>query len=364
MSTTLIINLWPSSQTMGHSRAIKSFVDQELGEHASVYDSAHFGHMSSEETADILISLIRLNEPNYVLLIGSTSSIILDAESFDRVNGELVGRTVLYWEPDGWGRGKPVTETMKKWFYRADVLLHVGGVKDLSSYVSPTTLVGLAPHTYCHLLFAQEEMHPPERETQSKSVMIANNVTRSKIPIPGVTGLSGSYSRWDLARRAKKSLGREEFQLYGSGWPQNWSTGMVPFGDQVSSIRESRISIIWDHYLNLPEYVSDRFVYALLAGRAHLMAQGSRLSWPPYSELSVLSGSSPSEMICIMNDFLSNTDEKIYDMGIRNWEWVRHRLSARQFAQYALAQMRTDVTVPNIKPWKDLKIGVQGEPNA
>lgn len=363
MATTLIINLWPSSHTLGHSLGIKSLIENELGESATVVDGVEFKNMSSLNTADKLVSVLRISDPDYVMLIGSTSSMNLDPPDFNRVNIELAGRSVLYWEPDGWGRGKPISETMKMWFYRSDILLHAGGVKDLWRYTSPATFVGLAPQTYCHIQSARAEAEPPERKTQFEATMVANNVTRSRIPIPGFTGLSGSYSRWDLARRAHRQLGGDSFQLHGSGWPKPWSGGGIEFGSQVAVIRNSRMSLVWDHYLNLPDYVSDRLIYSLLAGRIHLMGRGSRLKWLPFTELSVRSGSSPKEMVDIMQDLLAKSPEETYELGIRNWEWVRHRMGSLQFAQFALSKIRSGIEVPNFRPWNNIKVEVRGIPH-
>jgi hypothetical protein len=182
------------------------------------------------------------------------------------------------------------------------------------------------------------EAEPTKRETQFEAVMTANNVMRSRIPIPGLTGLSGSYSRWDLARRAQRRLGGDSLQLHGSGWPKSWSRGAIPFGRQIAVIRNARVSHVWDHYLNLPDYVSDRLIYSLLTGRIHLMARGSRLSWLPFTELSVLSGSSQKKLVKIMRDLLAKSPEETYELGIRNWEFVRHRMGGVQFAIFALAQ--------------------------
>jgi hypothetical protein len=42
MASTLFINLWPSSDTLGHSLGIKSLLEEELGESASVVDGVKF----------------------------------------------------------------------------------------------------------------------------------------------------------------------------------------------------------------------------------------------------------------------------------------------------------------------------------
>ena len=86
--------------------------------------------------------------------------------------------------------------------------------------------------------------------------------------------------------------------------------GAIPFGSQIAAIRDARVSLVWDHYLNLPDDVSSRLIYSLLAGRIYLIARGSRLRWSPSTELSVPSGSSPKKLVEIMRDLLAKSPEE------------------------------------------------------
>lgn len=356
MKHSLIINFWPSGKSSGHVKAVKEIIERDLGETASIFDSRILQRMRSHHRCDRVMQELRAKDPEYLYLIGSPSSLDMPESDFARLLKELSGRIVLYWEPDGWGRGKRLPSTNRQVMQRADVLLHSGGVENVQALASSQARVRFTPDTYCHLTFAAAESAPPEPDTTFDVSMIANNVTRSWIPVPGLTGLPDSFARWEVARRAHKEFGGQNFHLRGDKWPRRWSVGRLDFAEQTTTIRSSRISITWDHFRQLPHYASDRLPISLISGRPHLMTQRPGMQWLPVEELAITAYRTPKELIQGAREWLSLPPQDTFKMGLKNWEWARNRLSSRGFAQYAVSQVRSEIDPPNLEPWSSLSL--------
>jgi hypothetical protein len=354
MTQSLVINFWPASKSIGHSLALRDHIVNVLGEDATIFDSRRFNHQTSSNSCEQLLHILASIDPAHIFFVGSPSSLNPNEREFEQLLRGLSGRSLTYWEPDGWGRGKPLTENHKRWITRADVLLHSGGIPKLHKFTSPQAIVRFTPDTYCHLTFAEQEKEPPTNDPQFDVAMIANNVTKSGVPIPGLTGLRGSLPRWRLARKAHREFGTDHFLLHGRNWPVRWSQGTIPFSEQANAIRSARLSISWEHYSHLVDYSSDRLAIALLAGRPHLTNSSLGQNFFTGEDLSHFTCGSPQEMINKAVELIQISPTKTHEMGMRNWEWTRERLSSRNFARFALAQSRTEVTPPNCEPWSHL----------
>jgi hypothetical protein len=351
MTQSLVINFWPAGNSIGHSVALRDHIVNDLGEGATILDSRKFNHQTSSNWPQQLLQILASTDPAHIFFVGSPSSLSPDERDFEKLLRGFSGRRVTYWETDGWGRGKPLTENLKRWIARADVLLHSGGIPQLHKLTSPRAIVRFTPDTYCHLTFADQEKHPPPNNPQFEVAMIANNVTKSKVPIPGLTGLRGSLPRWRLARKAHREFGSDHFLLHGRNWPSRWSQGPTHYSEQANAIRNARISISWEHYSHLVNYSSDRLAIALLAGRPHLTNSSFGQSFFTDEEFSHFTCRSPQEMINKAVELIRLSPTETHEMGMRNWEWARERLSSRNFAHFALAQSRAEVASPNCEPW-------------
>jgi len=160
---------------------------------------------------------------------------------FSLLEEALGSRPLLYWEGDAWGSRKPMTQQMKWWCRRSDIVFSIGGPPLADLYLGAGAKRVLhTVHTYCHLKFADAEKHAPSLVTGSEVVVISSNLSR----IPHLTGLPGSAERrhliWRLRRDQNLTL-----RLFGPGWPKGWSSGRIDFARQTDELRKGQLSANW-----------------------------------------------------------------------------------------------------------------------
>jgi len=348
----LILNLWPNDAAPGQVAGLGDVLVGALGEECRVINGTTIP-TDARKAAEHLKAAIRDDDPEFVYVLATPIALVDDDEQFRSLAAYLTGRTVVYWEGDAWGRGKPMTPAMRRWLLRADHVFHTGGIPGIEDCTSSSTALHFAPNGYCHIRFAREETEPPDSTPGARVAMIGNNVTRSRVPIPGLTGIPGGLPRWRLARRAAKALGPSGFVLAGRDWPTAWSSGSVPFEEQAAVMRSARVSINWDHFASYPGYSSDRLPIALVAGRPHITTRHPRMDWCPGEDRGLFLEDSPA---AVLTRALSvNADpHRSHELGVAAWEWARHRISTRELMRFLLSRVRPDVPAPAGEPWSTL----------
>lgn len=352
--TALIVDLWPPGRGIGHVDGVRTILQRDLGRRVHVLSRSRTPQLAESAGARMLVAGLRAHDPRDVFVLGSPVSMVADDLAAAALGNDLADRTVVYWDSDAWGRGKPISDSIRFWTMRADHLFHVGGFPDAGRLASTRTRIHLTPQTYCHLRFAAAEDTPPQVDHEWAIAMIGRNATRSGIPIPGLTGLPGGLPRWLLARGAVRRVGPGRFHLRGDDWPRSWSVGPVAYGSQIDVLRRAGVSIIWNHFSDHARYASDRLAISLLAGRPHVTNGDHSLTCGLGREIGLHEESTVSGILDRAISLLDQPQHVRHEHGLAGWEWARHRLSTRELAQFMLARVGADVPAPEMDPWRSL----------
>lgn len=351
----LIINLWPADGAVGHVSALAELLESEHGFRVDQVGGDRDSLGGGRGLARALPGILNDLNPDWVVLIGSPLLLLPPpGAERSRVQRMLERCRIVYWEPDAWGRGKPLPRDLRFWMNRADVLLHVGGVPNIEEIASTSTQVRLAPHPYSHLHFRKEADSAPPMETTRSVAMVGGNVTRTVLPIPLVTGLDGGFERFRLAQIARNTFGSSDFRLHGTGWPSRWSSGPVAYADQGRILRSAAVTINWDHFTGYTEYTSDRLAISLLAGRLHVTSRHPEMTWAPGQAQGLFFADSPRSVVRMASHLRDMDTSQRYELGLSAWEWARHHMSTRHWARYVVANAMPASDPSLVDPWRSL----------
>lgn len=125
----------------------------------------------------------------------------------------------------------------------------------------------------------------PTRTRKYDVIMIGNRI-KSKIPFKSLTG---TCEREKLVKMLGNCY-QERFAVYGRGWDGfTGNKGPIDFKKQIETIRESWLTIGFDHCTGMSFYFSNRLPISMFAGVAHvchyhlgyelLFEQGKDLFW-------------------------------------------------------------------------------------
>ena len=319
-----------------------------------------FSHRNQARPSDFRLIVEELQKGSHDFLVifspGHFPSNELEFQELMSANND---RPIVYWEGDAWGLGnvpflagrKSVTKQMKWWLAESAVVFtHSGNpqISEFSSYGAKT--VSYMPQTYCHIKFSEAEMLAPENNYSYDGILIGSNLSR----VPGFTGLPGSASRMKLAYKLKSKHG-SRFKIYGKNWLPFSSEGTIPYSSQSEVIRNSRISVNWDHFPNYENYTSDRFPISLLSGRPHLTTLHPKSFPLPDEETGVFLAESVNAAIEKYQEILDLGDKRIFELGYEAWKWSRYRLSHRVAARFIMSTVTPDVKKVNFEPWLSIR---------
>ena len=306
------------------------------------------------QAPDVLASMIRESAAEIVVVFSPFYFTCSD-DQWQEILSVLTGRTIVYWEGDPWGRGKPISTAMSRWLARADMVFAVAGPPNSELLRKHGAQhVSLIPHTYSQVHFAEAEAaFTPITASAVDCVMIASNSTRTKIPIPGMTGLPGGLPRFRLGWRLTHDRARDS-QVFGFGWPRKWQVQPCEFDQQTRVIRDARVSANWDNYPQHAAYTSDRLAISMLAGRPHVSTRHPSMELFPGEALGVFFETSVGSILDRVDEVLSRGDDEINRLGESAWSWVRHRLSDRELMRHMLSAVLDDVAAVRMDPWLSL----------
>jgi hypothetical protein len=229
---------------------------------------------------------------------------------------------LVYHEADVYGGLKRPSRAMRKLTAHADLVLTVSlGPASAWFRHHGARDIGFMPHCYDPARFGTPWQ--PGSKRPSDIVMIAGNYPST---IPGVY-LPGGRKRASLAGHLTKIHG-EKFRIYGSGWKHLASAcGVLPFNRQEVALRESWVSVNWDHYDTYPHYFSNRLPIALAAGVVHVTNYH-----PGYDDQfagcpGLYFARSVDEMVAKLDWLLSKPVSALIEEGLAAQAWVRDRLS-------------------------------------
>lgn len=354
----LITNEASPGDADGQIDAYRQLVD--AGELAALEAVSHRPTGGSTVEQTFLTVLDRVQSGNHdVVVIWTPGNFPHTSIQFDRLEEALGSRPLLYWEGDPWGKGKPITQQMKWWLVRADIVFSTGGLSQANLYLGAgAKRVAHIANTYCHLKFAEAEAHTPAPITDCGVVVIGSNLAR----IPYLTGVPGSAGRRHLVSQLRNNRGLE-LRLFGTGWPNGWSLGRIAYAHQVEELRKGRVSANWDHWPRMPDYSSDRLSISLISGRPHVTTRHPGCEWLPGEDEGLFQELSPRLVHHRVRNLLDLDPVVTYQMGVAAHSWARHRLSHREAARYILTQVLDEVTPPPDDPWAVLPGPWAGDPS-
>jgi hypothetical protein len=236
---------------------------------------------------------------------------------------------VVYYDGDLYGRVfKRATAETRAMCRHADLVLLCGfGANARRFEVAGARRIGYLPHNASLTQFSTA--WTPTATRRHDVIVIGNRILgrvalQRRIPWARMPGV---FQREQLVRRLGEVFG-ERFAVYGTGWDGFvGNRGPVAFDRQHEVLRDSWLSVGYDHFPGMPMYFSDRLPIALLSGVAHavhyhpgyesLFAPGRELLW----------AYSVGGLVDVARDALGRGPEYLDELGARGRVFARDRLS-------------------------------------
>jgi hypothetical protein len=344
-SVLLITNRADSGRCPGTIDAIQRLVDTgELSALEVIHAGPDSGELQKDRDARV-VEEIRRSRQDIVLVLSLKDSIT----AMDGVAQALAGRPLVYWEGDPWGRGKRISDAMTSWMQLSSVVFSVGGEPQSTILRSHGARdVRLVVHTYDHIVFQSCEKRFDWSSAEGGIGFIGSNVMRAPI----ISGLPGSWQRFQLVRRLRASSGH--FLLAGPGWPPGWSYGAIDFTTQTDFVQECSVIANWDHYPRTRDYTSDRLAITMVAGRPQVTTKHPGMAWAPDDTHGVFLTNDVDSTVATALALAERTPDELRSLGQAAHRWVRGRLDHRSAYRYMLSCMTEGVEPPQGHPWDSL----------
>jgi hypothetical protein len=179
-----------------------------------------------------------------------------------------------------------------------------------------------APNCYDPKRFGSD--WTPTFERRFDVVMIANPV-RGRIPF--IDTFPGAKNRIKTVRLLGDAFG-DRFAIYGNGWDGFiGARGPLPFDQQEKIIRDSWLSVCWDHFEKTPLYFSNRLPISLASSVGHVT------NYKPGFELFFQNGKhlvwagTPEEMVDNIRCTLSQGTEHLISLGANGRKLAQIKLT-------------------------------------
>lgn len=312
-----------------------------------------------EQRDQRVLTRLGRNDYSHVLLL-NPGEFPANPTSQERMFDAIGARSIFFWEGDAWGSRKQRPLAARRWIRASNVVFTVAGepqTTDLLALGAP--IVAQTLHTYSHSVFREDSL-PFRSDTGRGACLIGSQlirlVPRSAIPLAGVSGLPGSFGRWQVASMLRRRLG-DQMKVFGAGWPTAWNTTSIPYHQIVDVIQNHAVLANWDHFPTMGDYSSDRLPVALLAGRPQVTTKHPGMEWLPGEGVGVYQETTPKAAV---ERTLTLLDEGSHGPGqaaaAEGRHWVLNRLSSREAARHMLSMVDTRVKPPPADPWALLPI--------
>ncbi len=256
----------------------------------------------------------------------------VDRKFFHDLRDASQGALLAYHEGDAFDRCvKRISPSLRTAMSSADIvftvalgklaqLMRKNGAKDLR----------YLPHSYDKRRFGKPWDFSDRREY--KVAMIANSGRRR---IPGLY-MPGGRQRACLAQRLATAHGAD-FALYGRSWPEFASLrGPLAFDRQEQAIRNSWVSVNWDHFDDLAYYFSDRLPISLVAGVPHVTTYHEGYEDMFSGCPGLYTARSVDEAVAKVDWVLSHSRKQLVEIGQATYEWVKERFDADNIYRHAI----------------------------
>jgi len=221
---------------------------------------------SWEKTLEILKNQIIDFSPNIILVAHISQYYFIPKKFIEELNSRLLIKPIwVYDERDVFGYfSKPLSRNVLKFASFCDLVAvcTYGKMKQRFENYGAKKVVYL-PNAYDYNFGTSWS---PTQDRKFDIIMIANRL-RSKIPFKSMPGVK---EREEIVKKFSKKFGNK-FAVFGNGWsgyPN--SMGPINFFDQEKFLRNSWLSIGFDHFYKYEGYYSDRLPIAIVSGVPHL----------------------------------------------------------------------------------------------
>ena len=156
--------------------------------------------------------------------------------------------------------------------------------------------------------------------TRDFDIVLIANLHNSRLPW---MNMPGTRERRELAKKLYRNFG-DRFALYGRGWNRMFGCrGSIPFIDQEKIMRNSWLSIGYDHFPSIESYFSDRLPIALLSGVGHITKKTEALEEFFVDREHCVFYETVDEAVELCQEMLSWPKKQLIDLGLRGSEFAR-----------------------------------------
>jgi hypothetical protein len=237
---------------------------------------------------------------------------------------------IIYYDGDLYGRifKRPNAE-IRAMCRHADLVLLCGlGAHARQFEAAGARRIGYLPHNASLVQFGAG--WTPTAERAHDVIVIGNRIRgrfsiQDRIPWARMPGVS---AREQLVRRLGAVFG-PRFAVYGTGWGGFiGDRGPVAFAHQHEVLRDSWLSVGYDHFPGTPLYFSDRLPIALMSGVAHAVHYhpGYESLFQPGREL--LWAHSVEGLVELARDALGRGPDYLDALGARGRAFAQDRLTS------------------------------------
>jgi hypothetical protein len=256
---------------------------------------------------------------------------------------------IIYYDGDIYGRVfKRLTAETRTMCRNADLVLLCGfGAHAARFEAAGMRRVEYLPHNASLVQFGA-----PWTPTAARAhdVVVIGNRIRGRLAVQeriAWARMPGVFEREQLVRRLGAAFGAK-FAVYGTGWDGFvGDRGPIAFARQHDVLRDSWLSVGYDHFPGIPMYFSDRLPIALLSGVAHavhyhpgyesLFQHGRELLW----------ARSVDALVDVARDALGRGPTYLDELGARGRAFAHDRLSTEVvFAEAVATIARLRATAP------------------
>lgn len=237
---------------------------------------------------------------------------------------------LVYYDGDIYGRVfKRLTAETRTMCRHADLVLLCGlGANAQRFEAAGARHIGYLPH---NVSLAQFGGAWTPTATRTFDVVVIGNRIRGRVAlqerIPWAR-MPGAFEREQVVKRLGEVFGAR-FAIYGTGWDGFvGNRGPIAFARQHEVLRDSWISVGYDHFPGTPLYFSDRLPIALLSGVAHAVhyhpgyetwfQNGRELLWACTSD----------ELVELAREALGRGRAYLDALGARGRQFAQDRLSS------------------------------------
>ncbi len=237
---------------------------------------------------------------------------------------------LIYYDGDIYGRVfKRLTAETRTMCRHADLVLLCGLGENARRFESAGARhIGYLPH---NVSLAQFGGAWTPTATRTLDVVVIGNRIRGRVAlqerIPWAR-MPGAFEREQVVRQLGDVFGAR-FAVYGTGWDGFvGNRGPVAFARQHEVLRESWLSVGYDHFPGTPMYFSDRLPISLLSGVAHAVHYHPGYESWFQNGRELLWARTIDELVELARDALGRGRSYLDALGARGHQFAQERLSS------------------------------------